>query len=1141
MGKDFKTGDEIGKVLASTGIKTVVLNACSSASFQCSTPESNLAEVLISHGVESVLAMAYKVVDEAVEILVNTFYQSLIVSGVSARDAARMSRLALIKNRSRRARYMHNVELADYVVPVFYTCRADSNQLPSQQTGTLFSYLEKVLSTVTAIPQAMQGTDIMIPMGQDLVGRDPDILSLESLLSIVRVILLHGQGGCGKSELLRYVCRWWKASGWIEGCAWVDFSAYEEAIFSLEDIVDSIGTQLGIPEGRRSESEVIEKLHSTRYVLLFDSIDALDSPILTDHATTDPELPRQLKSFIDRATSIRGGSMAILCSRLAMTPIASNMSDGHKYHLIGVSVLESVHLLQRLACESGTKLADTFYRRENIEFLRRVAILLEDNPTAIRMIVPTLKQVNYDGEALFNKLLYGACQFNDKEWATCRFYRSIVSCIHLPSFIDPSEPIHLNHFTPFWTLMPKDLAYYYYYLSGENFPKTVRPEDLPKFLETQPETRLLRKRWLSCESKMLRAGILGKADITKEDGKTMACYHIHPMFTLIARSGLEGDMLRRLHVPFIRQTIHWADESSFVSVKWDGTTQHEDYIHNIRAMALAWSLDSDDLQEEIQTLGVSLFFHAYVMCIPSLHTHARQERIFIPLFKEHLLRMHMLVTFFRENGVPAFNDLSEICICSLNLNRLEEDTKFKSSIVRSALEMADTYKASKPEGAGLNSSQEFSWFQLRHAEAENWQLEFGNIDREKELYERNLADDPSTTDEKMLNAIRRVQYNNLERWALCVSRIAVQEGSFDEHEGEIASLMRHLSSEIKTLGIFSYFNNVTAGKETAIETLLVRDIFSFAVQHESAAVSKFGILAKNILDAPLVNVFADVGQKQGLNPGALFTDLLRKICDSSDPLGAEIRVMFAPFEAMIHQLGGDSDGSAAAAIGPSIQRDALDSTSATKWENLASNHMMLYAIAVESGGAPDYKKGLLHLTHWWEQHQGIGISKMNLCHGHDKFAVCYNGLDRVVDAAREVIKIVQIIPTMTRADLPPEEGHTVEGFDDWQHRQFVRFDKLDMFLDQNTFLSCPASVAGLSLKERFQMHIIMKKAHELERLNEISNQDMDRSVEYYKKIKDMAREWKLPLSPDVAKKLDDHIQNHSRSQRKPTDFISAFN
>jgi hypothetical protein len=211
--KDYKTGDEVGKELSQAGVKTVVLNACESASFRSSSRGSNLAEVLLSHGVQSVLAMAYRVVDEAVEIFMSAFYHCLLIDGLSVHHAARISRLALMKSRSRRARYMCKVQLSDYIVPVVYISNPDDRKGSSAQSLTATTFSEPGLTSMKYVSSLTQPSDAMLPTRLGSFGRDSDILSLKLLLASSGLVLLHGPGGCGKSELLSYVCHWWNASG----------------------------------------------------------------------------------------------------------------------------------------------------------------------------------------------------------------------------------------------------------------------------------------------------------------------------------------------------------------------------------------------------------------------------------------------------------------------------------------------------------------------------------------------------------------------------------------------------------------------------------------------------------------------------------------------------------------------------------------------------------------------------------------------------------------------------------------------------------------------------------------------------------------------------------------------------------------
>ncbi|KAJ9649254.1 hypothetical protein H2199_000028 [Coniosporium tulheliwenetii] len=1032
---------------------------------------------------------AYKVVDEAVEIFMDVFYQSLLIKGVSVQDAARMSRLALMKSRSRRARYMQYVQLSDYIVPVPYTSCPKRDPagtlIDLKPRGTVFSYLEKVLTSINHVsPTKREAGDTMIPVRQELIGRDSDILSLELPLSVSRVILLHGQGGCGKSELLRYVCRWWKASGWIRGSAYVDFADHEG--YSLEDFVDEIGNQLGIDPENRSEAELIGKLKSGKYLLVFDSADALDTPILVASVITAEELPTQLKSFIDAAT--HDGSMVIVSARLDTAQIANITSERQKYHLTG---------------SQSSTLWIFFSKWVNLDFLRRVAILVEGNPAAIQMIVPALRRANHDSETLLNMLLYGVCETNDDQWKRCRFVRSIYGAMFAQSFINVKETlIHVKQFAMFWTLMPQDLIYYYWFLYlpySKHFQEGSFAiwisQEFQEIVEKAQMVRTLRKYWLGIEMKLLRAGILENAVIKRYNGERIACYHVHPIFTLIGRSGLKEQALKEAKFAYVRQALLWdrprarSYSKEVVSVEWDGAEQHEDYWHNTRAVAMAWSLEDGDLQEEVERMGVSLFDCAYKMSLNSLYVNQRQPRLFIPLIWRHLLRVHLLTTLVRPGGVPTSSDLHTILSYSWALCRLETDSNRKISLVSMALEAAKRCRAANPAETVLTPPDELSWFQLRHAEADIAQSN-STIYKAKELYERNLADDPSSSDKPVYNAIRRWQLQNLTNWAGCVVQIAAREGTLDKEQ--VTTNLRAVCGEFKPRGIVPFVLNMCTENEKIIETVTVRQQFLFAVEQEKDAVTKFGTLAKRILDAPLVDIFADLAETQNLPPGGIFAFCLRQMLETDNPRGVEMRALFGNIESGLHMLSGDRSA-AASALGFSVQREALSSTASTGWKNLANLHMHMYALAVTQNDRPDYKKGLTHLEEWWKQHRGIDVAKRYLCYGHLKFATCYNGLNRVAEAARAVIKCAQIVPTVAIADCA--DGDSVEGFSEWLHEQFTPLDKLDIFLDPRVVFSAPASVAELSWQERVVLHQIMKKAQEAKKMTEDCDKAMDEMTE----------------------------------------------
>ena len=1082
MKRDFKTGDEVGKVLAQAGVRTVVLNACDSASFRDSTPGSNLAEVLLSHGVHSVLAMAYKVVDEAVEIFMGSFYRSLLARGTSVQDATRVARLALFRNQSRRASYMHNVHLLDYIVPVLYTSFSNLDA-PGMHGTAEMGGRERILTSI----KQMSPTNWTTPgtgtyMARELLGRDYNILSLEALLSASPVVLMHGQGGTGKTVLLRYVCEWWKLSGWITAAAYIDFD--QRGMCSMEGIVEQIAHQLDFKPGERSKEEVIKKLSDEKYLIVFDSAEVFDTSIYDDRINGSVELLEELKYFIDAATSNWSVSMAIIASRLDTTAIAHIPSD-HKYRLLGLSVLDSVSLLQDLSFGPTKEIPEIFYRRENIDSLRRAAILLEGNPAAIQLIVSELKKVDYNGEELLHTLLYGICRthIDDRKSTQCRFVRSLYYVL-TPSFTDfKTTRVRADQFAPFWNLMPKNLTIYYWflYLSDSRYPEYSRTkwisQEFQDFVNNKPMARKLRRYWPDIEKKLINAGILTHATITKKNGVEIPCYHLHPICTLVSRVCMDDRGWREARFAFILQALLWDPgykslETEWAKAEWDDQgPQHDDYLHNWRAIAVGWSIQHGDPLEEVKPMGDNMVDCTYNLAINTAFNNPRQDRLLIPHIRAYLSQVHGIVNLQRIGRVPTQSDLQAIVEYSWRLWKIEADDAMqvnKSAIVRSALEAVERRKAASPPGTAiLGPQEEATWFQLRHAEAENTVV----LHQAKELYERNLMTDPMNTDIYMLNLIRRQHMQSLIAWVGCVVRMATRENTFDKNLQK--DMVRNLTGFFgpKPGGMMRLASQLLAEHRAEVEKLRVRDHISFALEREPEVVAHFGAVATSILDSPIFSIFEDhfsLGEME-----RLLVSAERR----SNTEFESLRTMFHGIEFELHMSAGNKVA-ATASFEAGMKREALTSTTSTGWKKLADNHMRMYKLVVIEAENPDYKQGLTHLQEWWKQHLGVGVSKMDQCYGYLKFATCYHGLGRVAEAARSVIKVVKIGQSFGPADCI---GGDTTATNEFLYRQFAKFDKLDVFLDSGV---ASPGVPELSLKERAMMHRIITSAKEVEKKEE---------------------------------------------------------
>ncbi|KAK4186668.1 CHAT domain-protein [Podospora australis] len=842
MKKDLHSGEEIAQMLSKAGVRTVVLNACNSAA--SAFPGSNLAELLLSHSrVQSVLAMSYKIVEEAVEIFMSAFYQSLLAQQVSINTATRVARSALLQNKSRRAKYMHNVQLSDYIVPVLYTraptLEIDAGVDAQEKSGPFRSYITKLLTSIKQVTPGPWKTTEIVPRAvpPSLEGRDFNILTLEMLLSASRVILMHGQGGCGKTELLRYVCKWWKSSGWIHDAVYVDFS--RRTMYSMDNVVGVMAGQLGLvtpdedDDGKSLglETQVLNKFRSGKYLLVFDSAEVFKTSINLERPTHIGELPAQLQAFIEAATV--NESMVIVSSRLDKTEIAHIPSNRQKYLLPGLSVIDSVDLLQDLSFNGPgkPKPPELFYHRANIDALRRAAILLEGNPAAIQLIVPELEKVNYSGELLLHNLLYGVCKTHEEDedlMEKCRFVKTLYFALTLPSFIDFNKTfISPVHFAPFWTLMPKDLNVYYWflYLSSQKYfqegtyANWVSQEW--KDAVSSAQIVCLKAHWSDVETKLINAGILNAVTITRNNGQQTSCYHVHPIYTLISRSFLREEGWQTARFAYIRQALLW-DKAYIVGhiprdkvaykakldagevasdrdddggegmewrmIQWDSsqTRQHDDHLYNWRVVAVGWSQQDGKPLEEVEKSGMTIFDLTYRLMTRAVFGNTRQGRLVKPHVHAHLLQAHMIVDLLRAEKIPTRSDLHSIIDYSWTLYTLETDDvtqATKLGIVNSALEIVDRWQAyERRHGRNpvLQPPQEVSWFQLRHVQAQLVEeTAVDGVRAAKLLYERNLCTDPVTTWHVMTNIIRRWHIQSLNAWAGCVVRLAVKDGDID--------------------------------------------------------------------------------------------------------------------------------------------------------------------------------------------------------------------------------------------------------------------------------------------------------------------------------------------------------------------------
>lgn len=1132
MKEDWIPAGEVCKVLVQARVRIVVLNACDSASFRASVPGTNIAEMLLGEGIQSVLAMAYKVSEEAVEIFMDAFYTSLLVDLASVEEATYHSRLALLRNQSRRAPLMLRVELADHIIPVLY----DSNLSYKKSTATESKIKMGNLAAARRMVASVMAQAVLVvrwATGTNsppvLLGRDWDLLSLETYLSAFSKVFLHGQGGVGKTEVLRYACRFWKSTGWIKGAAYIDFDQQRPCPHkSMTAIAKSIASQLRFAPGDSSERAVLDKLRAGRYLVVFDSAEVFTTDGSKDHyesilGNCSRDLASDLADFIDKITDHGSmGSMVVVASRLETAAIA-HVLPHHKYLLSGLSVLSSVRLIQDLAFKPGKELPRALKCRGNIDMLRRAAILVEGNPVALRLIVPELRHASYDCEALFNNLLNGVCTTLRRQRLSVgsRFERSMDRVCELETY----EVLKL---APFWNIMPKDLKIYKSFLfSYPNFDLAVKDwlsEDFVLLInESSLYAQLMSGLWPSVERRLIQTGILSHATIGQPN-EDLPCYHIHPVFTLRSRALLNEKAWNRMRFAFVRAARLWYSHSIFQTptwthVRWDDSGhQHEDLLHNWRVMALAWCVkDGNFLGENLRTSG-PLFDCVYQLGAGLVPVIPRLGRLLIPHLTSYLHHLHARVNLLLPGQAPTDFELSSILTYSWELWRLENDvlksppTK-RAPIVEKALGVFQRWKAAT---ATLNPPPappaELCYQQLLHAAAITAQ-DSGDVPRAKALYEAHLATSPTTTNAAVLSFVRVWQFYSLQGWSACVVMIAMQDGSLDM--GMARDGMRLLlgafarpGEELKPGQLMSRMGELAREHLGVAASVRVRDQFWFAVQREPDMVRSFGWLARELLDEPILKMLGDVHLPLVTGPdemgydvpgpgndefasdrtkgGLLLENLARMdasvrvegkkehIQNAADPQAQLAASLGADFESLMRMFAGDIAG-AEAASQTEMKKEALSSTTSTGSERLAELHLRMYGFAVKEAAEPDYKKGLTHLREWWKLQPEGRMTPKTQCSALIDFMKCYHGLGRVEDTARAAIDLVQVGERVVPADCSQGE---FEATHRCLYLTIFGLDKLHVFLDPNVVVSGSPSVAGLTFVERARMHQIMIQAKE---------------------------------------------------------------
>jgi len=326
---DFISAGSFAKILNSHNIPLVILNACQSAmtDYRTTNIHASVATSLLSGGMHGVIAMGYNLSVCGAKEFVPEFYKHLLRSGNIA-EALKSGRNKMYHNRLRDS-VVGQIEFSDWLVPVLYQqdCPEVDNVLPK-----LLPNKEREVN----LPREE------LAFSSNFDDRDSDILQLERAIAQEEqvCILVHGLMGIGKTSLIKSFLRWLHfTNGLGEGGFYFDFSDTGD----MNHIITSIGSELfGTNISELSEQEmftsVCEKLKNNRYIMIWDSLDAVTDIREIGVLAQKPEGDKQiLKRILDE---LHGGKTKILitsrsserwlsdrqCFRLPLTSLPNDMT-----------------------------------------------------------------------------------------------------------------------------------------------------------------------------------------------------------------------------------------------------------------------------------------------------------------------------------------------------------------------------------------------------------------------------------------------------------------------------------------------------------------------------------------------------------------------------------------------------------------------------------------------------------------------------------------------------------------------------------------------------------------------------------------------------------------------------------------------
>jgi tetratricopeptide (TPR) repeat protein len=371
----------LAQVLAEAEVPLVVLNACQSGAVGKEL-EAAVATRLLQEGAASVVAMAYAVYAVAAAEFMAAFYERLF-AGDHVTEAVTEGRRRLARS-NHRPSPKGDLPLEDWLVPVHYRRRdVHFPYLRSAEPERPFDLvLDELRENVAEADRSLEPVETF-------VGRDSLFYELEVAARHQRVVVLHGPGGTGKTELAKAFGRWLRDTGGVDRPDLVIFQSFEPGVasFGLDGIVAQVGLHCFGPDfaqldadGRRKAVERVLQEH--RLLLIwdnFESVHSMPAPATATPPLTDEECDR-IRDFL-QLLARSGRSAVIVTSRSD----EAWLGDLRRIELGGLTPDEAIEYADQCLAAYPSTIA----RRARPAFAELLQHL-DGHPLSMRLVLPHL-------------------------------------------------------------------------------------------------------------------------------------------------------------------------------------------------------------------------------------------------------------------------------------------------------------------------------------------------------------------------------------------------------------------------------------------------------------------------------------------------------------------------------------------------------------------------------------------------------------------------------------------------------------------------------------------------------------------------------------------------------------------------------